>query len=1036
MAINPYVGWGITTILSMFLNKSSSSSTSSEPSELSSEAAELGTPAPVVFGRQIIKSPLTIYYGDFNSKIYTETYAAHAKFNAWPIILSALAVWASSVITGKVLTHSHPPQGGPAPAVNKEVVGPQIIMMFATWILNWLINGRWLKTTIQKGFKYYLGYQMLCCVSGTDIRLRALYIGYDANSEYDNNGAVWTGNVLREDYLTAPYVIKVDNDELFGGPDENGGFVGDVRVYLGGAEQPADPWMIEQMSAESVQEELRGLTPAYRPFVSIVVPTAYIGKQASIPTTWVDVQWIPKRLGLGGIGDNDANPAEIIYEVHVNNEWGLGRDPEELDVDSLVVAGTILKTEGHGVSIKLTSKSEVKELIDNLCDHLDMVRYTDPRTGKLVFKLVRDDYVFNDLPVIDASIASAIDFTRTVWSSSAGEIVAKYSDSSSLYNTSTVMENDPAIIEANDGDRNSQDMDFTYFTTAENAAWAANRELRQKGFPLASAKLTCNRKAHVYRPGDVFKLNWKPYGITDLVMRVSDVDLGDFVSGEITIEAIEDVFGVGKTTYGANDTTSWTKPVTYPSGVQLFTYFEAPWEMNQSKESYVYAVAALPDTTTTKWNIWREKDSSWLNTNAMIKWTPTGTLLSTIAETGEVEDVVGFGIANKGGVLELAARNTESGISYARSGARLLIVNNEIMGWGTITQLSDGNFKVSNIIRGTYDTVPAKHNAGDTVFFLDNSYFANVTTGGPVCAQGLTVSERYNITTATAYSTEDFDNAKITALSTVRRAEMPIAPGRIRLTTHMVDSLSRTSKAGGDIKFDWSNRNKYYAHGCVSQDDVTDYYTGEATESMEGVQTVIRAYLGEELIHEQYIDQIVTTTDMPETPTTASMTWAQRCLGKSSFLLNTEIKICAKINGLESYQSQSRSFEWKPPYIVDGCETEADAVTLINNICATEGAVISFSDSSLNKTISFASMPLIILGTVHDEFQEGSILAQNGSYIVPGTAIAITSATTYYPVTLENGYIALTYLNPDELGSLAAYQHNGTSFTKIPIPSM
>ncbi len=1043
MAINPYVGWGITTILSMFLNKTSSSSSSSnDPSELSSEVAELGTPVPVVFGRQIIKNPLTIYYGDFKSKIYTETYAAHAKFSAWPIILSALAVWASSAITGTSVTgtpHSHgsyAPPPGEHKHGNKESVGPQILMLFVTWLLNWLINGRNLKTTIQKGFKYYLGYQMLCCVSGTDIRLRGLYIGYDANSEYDNNGAIWTGNVSREDHLNAPYVIHVDNDELFGGPDENGGFVGDIRVYLGGADQPADPWMIEQMSGNSVQEELRGLTPAYRPFVSIVVPTAYIGKQASIPATYIDIQWIPNQLELGGIGENDANPAEIIYELHVNKEWGLGRSESELDVESLRKIGMALKQEGHGISVKITNKAEAKDLIDNLCSHLDMVRYVDPRTGKLTFQLIRDDYNRDALPIIDYSIASAIDFTRTVWSSSAGEIVAKYSDSSSLYNTSTVMVNDPAIIEANHGDRNSQDMDVTYFTTSGNASWAANRELRQKGFPLASVKLTCNRKAHVYRPGDVFRLNWEPYGITNLVMRVSDVDLGDFLSGEITIEAIEDVFGVGKTTYGNNDTTSWTPPAIYPTGVQLFKYIEAPWELQQSKESYVYALASLPDKLTSVWKIWRQRDHSWINTNAMLKWTPTALLVSSLAKDSAVEDVVGFEIADVNGILALALRSTESGFAYARNGTRIVVIGNEIISWGTITQLANGNFRLSNVLRGIYDTVPSAHNSGEILFFLENGYYANVTSGGPVCAEGATVSERYNITTATAYEEEAFNNARITALTTVRRAERPTVPGRIRLSSHRQENAPYLAKAVGDLRVSWVNRNKLYSNGCVSQNDLANYYTGLEITAPEGVEIIINCRVGNVLISTETIRQVLSDTEMPITPTAFVMSWSSRCLKRMYFVDNTSIEILSRVAGLDSYQSQVREFAWKPPYIVDACSDVNEAVAIMARICTNSGAVVHFGDSTLNKTILFDDMPLIILGTVYDTFQDGAVLAQNGKYIVPnGTALALTSSSSYDEFYLTNGYVVVSYLSPIKDGDLVAYQHNGVNFTQISLPN-
>lgn len=1058
MAMNPFIGWGITTLMSYFLNHNSGD-THVDPAELSAETAELGTPVPVVMGRQMIKSPLTVYYGDFSSKAYTECYSAWAKFDAWKLILSALAIWAATAITGHDASpHTHNVSASgtgsnsagpvhvtstgtagthtPNPIPTKEELGPKILDTFVKWLLVTLINGRLLKTTIQKGFKYYLGYQMMVCLSGENIRLRGVYIGYEKNSKNNNSGPVWTGDESRELYQTEPFVVHVDDEDLFGGDDEGGGFIGDVRVYLGGAEQPADPWMIQQMSAGTISEELRGLTPAYRPFVSIVVPTGYIGKQASVPNMYLDMQWIPNRLGLGGIGDNDANPAECIYEMIVNKEWGLGRDPESLNVDSLLACGKALAKEGLGISIKITSKTEVKTIIDNICDHLDMVRYDEPTTGKLTFKLIRDDYDLNSLPVIDESVASEINYTRTVWSTAAGEVVAKYSDSSSLYDTSTVTENDPAVIEANNGDRNSQDVDFTYFTTSANATWAANREQRQRGYPLASVRLVCNRKAYSYRQGDVFKLNWKPYGISGLVMRVSDIDLGDFVTGEITIEAVEDVFGVGKTTYGANDSTSWTPPKTYPTGVQLFRYFEAPWEIQQSKESYVYAAAVLPDSLTAKWSIWRYKDSSWIKTNSLTKWTPAGQLAGSVAEDGDVEDAVGFEVINLGGLIDLAGRNTESGIALARNGSRILMVDTEIMAWGTISQLANGNFKMSNVLRGIFDTVPATHAPGATVYFLDYGYYGNVTTGGPVCAAGITASEKYNITTATAYAEEEFSSIKITALTTTRRAERPNPPGRIRLTSHLASAVPRLTKAAGDLALSWAVRNKNASNGCVSQDDITDYYSGQEIAAPNDIKTVIRAYLGAAKIHEEVVAQ---TEDADGTnlvtPTSSVYSWAQRCKDSLDFSQDTIITIGSKLNDLESSQSQSRTFAWKPPYIVDACATEEEALQLIAAMYKDGQVTVSFPDASMNKTIEVADMPLIILGTSYDTATEGAVLTQAGKWIVPdGTALAITGKDSYDTVTLASGYIAFTYLHSTSLGDLTAYQFDGAKFNVISMP--
>ena len=172
---------------------------------------------------------------------------------------------------------------------------------------------------------------------------------------------------------------------------QGGGFIGDFAVYLGGEEQTPHPWMAKEMRRESVQKELCGLTPGYAPYVSAVVPTAYIGKRATIPETWIELQNCPNALGLGQIGE-DANPAEILYALITNTDWGVAENPDVVDRESLVKMGETLKKEGIGLSVQLTSKSKAQALIDKICEHINAVRFSHPATGKLTFRLIRDDY--------------------------------------------------------------------------------------------------------------------------------------------------------------------------------------------------------------------------------------------------------------------------------------------------------------------------------------------------------------------------------------------------------------------------------------------------------------------------------------------------------------------------------------------------------------------------------------------------------------------------------------------------------------------
>ncbi|HMM22692.1 MAG TPA: phage tail protein [Selenomonadales bacterium] len=1028
--MNPWVGWSVTALLSWLLvrDQDGAAGGKERAGKLNASQAQVGTPVPVIMGRMLFKGPLIIYYGDFRADIYTETYASHAKFSAWPVILTMLLEWTLKPVTGQSsATHTHKAPDGttgpntPNPIPVKEKEGPKYLMALAQWLLAWLINGRNLKTTVQKGFKYFLGYQLLACVSGQDIRLRAVYLGAKK---------VWEGNVRREDHPDGPFVLRVDNEELFGGPDEGGGFVGDLRFYLGGPDQPADSWMENQMTAETVQEELRGLTPAYRPFISLVVPTAYIGKQATIPVTWLDLQWIPNRLGLGAIGE-DANPAEVLYEMHVNSDWGLNRDPTLVNAESLLAVGTRLRQEGLGITVPITSKTEVRDLIDDICNHLDMVRYTDPETGKLTFKLIRDDYDATNLPIFDETICKSVSYTRTVWTNTSGQVSAVYTDRAAQYDTSTVTANDPANIEINDGNMNSADCDFRYFTSSGNALWAAQRELRQRAFPLAAATLICNRKASFLRNGDVIKLNWPPYGIKDLILRVTDVDLGDFVTGEVTVECVEDVFGLGKAKYGSSDSTEWVRPINYPTGVQVFQYFEAPWELMQTNDSFVFALAAVPDSKTQKWTVWRKRDSTWETTSSMIRWTPVAQLVADYPEDGAVEDVTGFEILDMGGIYDLAGRSYAAGtpgFGAARSGSRLLMAGNEIMGWGNLVQLPNGHWRVQNVIRATYDTVPAGHRQGDVVYFLDAGYYANVTTGGAVCPAGTTVAEAYNITTATVDKTEAFDNAKVTALATVRRAARPAPPGRIRMAAHLHSDAPRIGQAAGDLSLAWVLRNKRFSFGCVAQDDTADYFTGLAVSPEDRLQTAVEVYAGGERIHREVFDNTATGFDY---------SWAQRCLDKPAFDVETRVEIFAILNGLESYQRHTRTFTWKPPYILAGCQTEAEALPILRDRYRDGGMLVTFEDEADNRLIPVVNMPLVVLGAVYETEQPGALFCQDGKWVVPGgTVLAVTGRDTYNTVPLANGYVVVSYYAPEEPGRLCAYRFDGTAFTRIAVPAV
>lgn len=1015
MGLNAFTGWGLSTLALYFLNKSSNSSSETEmdPSDLNvgSNETKIGSPIPVVIGRCLVKSPIVSYFGDFRADKYTETYAAHANFNAWPLVFALIAQYISSPATtkgdGKGQVTSGKESGS---SVTVEIwgkdmaVGPLINSLFM-WLLSWLINGRNLKTTIQKGFKYFLGYQFLVCWSSPTMRIRAIYM---------KEQKVWEGDESRENHQTTPFSISVDDNELFGGPDENGGFIGEIKTYLGGDNQGADPWMVQQMSNDSIQPELRGLTPAYRDFVSIVVPTAYIGKSATIPETWIELQDCPNYLGLGPVGE-DANPAEALYLIHTNQDWGLAESPDSIDKESLMKIGKTLAEEGIGISIPITNTTEARSLFDDICTHVNAVKYSDPITGRLTFKLIRDDYNVDEVQVVDTTNASSFTFTRLDWTQTISKISVGYTDRKAMYEESTIPAVDPANIEINNGVQTTKSYNYNYFTTAENALWAAKREINEQSYPLATGSIEGNRKLSNVRIGDVIKVNWEPYGVKNLLMRVTDVDFGDFIDGKVKIEAIEDIFGLSKTDFGFSGSTEWEKEETYPTGVQAFRYLELPWEICQCNDTYVSAFAAKPDVKTQTWTVWRQQQNTpFQSTNSMSNWSATGRLVYDIAEFSDVEDILGFEIADLGGIEELESSNIAD-ISVARKGSRLLVIDDEIVSYSTLAQLPNGHWYVKGVMRGVFDTVPRKHFAQTNVFFIRSSYYANVTTGGPVCREGNIVTEQYNITTSTVDHDEEMDYTKTKQLTTTRRPELPSVPGKIRMAAHLQADQYHTDKIAGDLSMSFIPRNKRQSFGCVSQNDEIEYWTKQDLVAEAGTDYIARVTVAG-------VSKDYTIDSSPFT-----YTWEQRCNDFNSLNEKTMIELYARKGELLSYQAQERSFDWTIPTLVNCVASESDCAALLANWSIVDRVVIPDGDLATQKQIMFTDMPIVILGEKVSAGTANAICSYDGDYFVAnGQIMIVTGKNTYELYTMQPGYVFRSYFVPTATGGSMYYEWDGT----------
>lgn len=958
-AFHAFLGWGVSTLLLWLINRhrNNDNTNDMQPSKYTNDNTNsIGSAIPVAIGRVMIKNPLVSLYGDYDAQIYTEEYGAHSGLNVWPALVMFLIQLIMIIVTPDLVVTPTGP-GHTVTAGDKRRAIINGIVQFILWLLMQLINKHLLRTTIQKGFKYYLGWQHILCWTGDNIGIKRLWMNvYDSEVEDSTEKGVWgSDNISWKKDNPKGIVAHIDRPDMFGGVDEGGGFVGDVRFYFGTKEQGRDSWMVQQMTlADEIPADLKGLTPVYPMYFTIVVPKSYIGKQATIPEMWFEVVNYPSRLRdnypeeieklfsdtilynlkdiddyldkvsdttrnylhdnfsdyfdieqeykdkckdlqsikdmldnaeteedkkdwkskydtklsevnsyrdsikeqlkilrenypaterdefndisngtyslldkgiwhLGRLGD-DENPAEAIYEILMNENWGCNYEKDRIDIPSLVKLGAITEIEGLGVSCLINNIATAGSYINKILDHINGVCYDDPKTGKLTFKLLRDNFDEDTLPIFNTTNCESLEFTRLDWSETSSAIQTTFTSADNKFDTSTLTVSDIAnvLITKNYTEVNK---DCQYFTTAQNARTYAQTQLLSAAYPLAAVQIKCNRIAYDITVGDPIIVNWKPYGIVKQIFRVTDIDYASLTEEEISITAVEDVFSFGKVDYEYSDAPQWTTPIQKPKAFRCTKFMEMPYEFTKSLDTYVYCFNAQTSSDNTIQKVWRYQDAEYKNTTSSMQYS-TG--LKLVYGCDEV-----YG-TDSGMVCEALDEYSKSALQSkidaiaddkdkynSESSLNLIVIDDEICSYDDIKHLPDGNYMFTNVIRGVYDTLPKKHTSDSIAYLLD--YGLNVSNEKPACKSGETSEEQLEVTATTKDESEPFDSNKVTHLTTTRRGEQPSVMANLKfgadrgtLTEYKYNWPSAT-QFSYNILFNFLPRNKFNGNGIVEQ---------------------------------------------------------------------------------------------------------------------------------------------------------------------------------------------------------------------------
>lgn len=423
------------------------------------------------------------------------------------------------------------------------------------------------------------------------------------------------------------------------------------------------------------------------------------------------------------IGNGDANPAAILYDLLIN-QWGcVGADPSTIDLDAFAAVAQTLQDEQHGMSLVVQNTTTARDLIEVVLKQTDGVLYTDPSTSKMVYRLIRDDYDVGDLFVVDKSNAEpgSVKLHKTTWEDVPGEVLVTFTDAAKDWSERTIPAQNAAVINAQGGRKNRAEFTFPGCSNEALATFLATRELNFLSRPLMKVSVTVNRGAGILRPGDPFRFQWAGYGAggIDVVMRVMDLSGGTLEDGAITITGVQDRFSIPGPIYVPEDQVN--DPAQLPIPISLRTITEAPrWVQLQAfnagnlanvdgQRGMYLAAPVYPDS---RYRV--DTDGS---SDAPVRVFPgTFTVSTSYARSvGPYDTGTGLVIDDVTGWTPTAATATQ----IATEGRNLIQIGDELLAFETVT--GSGPYTLGNVWRGVLDTVPSDIASGAVGYVLPSA---------------------------------------------------------------------------------------------------------------------------------------------------------------------------------------------------------------------------------------------------------------------------------------------------------------------------
>jgi len=419
---------------------------------------------------------------------------------------------------------------------------------------------------------------------------------------------------------------------------------------------------------------------------------------------------------------SDINPSTLIYDLLTNNVYGAGIATGFVNADSFDVVENFCSSNDLLFSFVLKEQRPVLDYIDFVLSHFQ--GYLFMSEGKINIGVFKDDpSTFNITRDNLATVRNKppVQVTKRPYSDTKNRIEVAWMNRSADYDSAVAVAKDETDIRQ----RNKvvkQTINLSGIKNANLGQKITYRMLFEALYRFSNYAFVLSYNDMLVEVGDVGTLS---DGDKIVNQRIRIVNISEAKDGKsLQIEAVEDQ------PYMYPDLTSYRGEVTDHVPDPDFTDLIASplYAFSEHRTSAVLFLSLTPTNLYTNgWYVYRSYDdvSYELLGKAVIDGVTggdsnsQGTLTSSLhAHTAVVHKVDESFLVDIGTVTDLT---TVTDADFF-SNKQIALVDNEVIGYKVSTEIGSGVWKVSELMRGLFNTEPVAHGPGSTFKTLSVDY--------------------------------------------------------------------------------------------------------------------------------------------------------------------------------------------------------------------------------------------------------------------------------------------------------------------------